>query len=134
MRSPLSIAMLAAGALAVLVASSAPAAAPAPRKTKLLAYFATGFNDQAWQKEAHARILKAWKPTSLPAAGKKTVLITTIAKDGKITGARDHLLSGDAAWDKAAFDAVRNAGAFPPLPPSWPHDTLEVHWHFDSGN
>ena len=99
-----------------------------------MAYFATGFDDPAWQKEALARIVKSWKPTALVAAGKKTVLITAVAKDGKITGARDHLLSGNADWDKAAFEAVRKVGSFPPLPASWPHPTLEVHWHFETGS
>lgn len=108
-------------------------AGPAARKPKVTAYFAPGFNDAAWQKEAHARIVKAWKPTALPAPGRKTVVITIVGKNGAIVGARDNLLSGSAAWDKAAFDAVRTAGSLPALPKEWPHGTLEVHWHFETG-
>lgn len=113
--------------------ASGAAAAPAPRRPKVTAYFAKGFDDAAWQKDAHDRFVKAWKPASLPAAGKKTVVITVIARDGTITGATEHAFSGSAAWDKAAFAAVRAANPLPPLPRTWPHATLEVHWHFETG-
>ena len=120
---------LAAGA----ATGAATSTAPAPRRPKVTAYFAKGFDDAAWQKEAYDRFAKGWKPTSLPAAGKKTVVITVIAKDGTITAATEHVLSGNAAWDKAAFAAVRAADPLPPLPKTWPHATLEVHWHFETG-
>jgi TonB family protein len=116
-----------------ILGSLALGAGPAARKPKVTAYFAPGFTDTAWQKEARDRIVKAWKPVKLPAPGKKTVVITIVGKDGKIVGARDNMLSGDAAWDKAAFDAVRGASPLPPLPKEWPHGTLEVHWHFETG-
>ena len=118
---------------AVLLASLALGAGVAARRAKVTGYFAPGFTDAAWQKEAHARVVKAWKPGKFPPAGKKTVVITIVAKDGKIVGARDNMLSGDAAWDAAAFEAVRAASPMPPLPKEWPHGTLEVHWHFGTG-
>ena len=50
---------------------------PAPHFT---AYFTPAFTDAAYQKEAVAKIQKAWKPVSGAPAGKKTVLIAEIAE------------------------------------------------------
>lgn len=118
------------------IAKAAPAPTPSPSAKivpRLNAYFATGFNDTAWQKGALDKVLKSWKPKGLPKPGAKTVLISDIGKDGTITGARDHLLTGDAEWDKACAEALKAASPFPPLPKSWPHPSLEVHWHFEAG-
>lgn len=117
-------------------AGAAPAAKPSASVKivpRLNAYFATGFNDAAWQKGALDKVLKNWKPKGLPKPGAKTVLISTIGKEGTVTGARDHLLTGDAEWDKACGEALKAASPFPPLPKSWPYPSLEVHWHFEAG-
>ncbi|HKQ60374.1 MAG TPA: TonB C-terminal domain-containing protein [Candidatus Polarisedimenticolaceae bacterium] len=114
-------------ALALAGVLLAAAAAPHPH---LNVYFPKGFDDPAWQKAAFDRVLKNWKPAGLPKPGTKTVLIAIIGRDGKMTGAREHLLSGTPAWDKAAADALRLSQPFAPLPASWPQPSAEVHWHF----
>lgn len=118
---------------ALVVTAAPPAAAPAKARQPMLnAYLAPGFSDAAWQKAAFDKVLKNWKPGALPPAGKKTVIISNVARDGAIVGAREHMASGVPAWDKAAAEAVTKATPFPPLPKSWPHATLEIHWHFET--
>ena len=60
------------------------------------------------------------------------VLIALIAKDGTLAGLRDHLTTGFKPWDDAAIAAVKAAVPFPPLPKSWGHPTMEVHFHFEA--
>ena len=98
---------------------------------RFTAYFTPAFTDAAYQKEASAKILKAWKPVTGAPAGKKTVLIALIAKDGTLAGLRDHLMTGFKPWDDAAVAAVKNAAPFAPLPKSWGFPTMEVHFHFE---
>jgi protein TonB len=95
------------------------------------AYFTPAFTDAAYQKEAAAKILKAWKPAAGAPAGKKTVLIALIAKDGTLAGLRDHVMTGFKPWDDAAIAAVKKAAPFAPLPKSWAFPTMEVHFHFE---
>ena len=95
------------------------------------AYFTPAFTDAAYQKECAAKVLKAWKPPAGAPAGKKTVLIARIAKDGTLSGLRDNLLTGFKPWDDAAIAAVKNAVPFAPLPKSWGFPTMEVHFHFE---
>ena len=96
------------------------------------AYFTPAFTDAAYQKEAAAKVLKAWKPPASQPTGKKTVLIAQIAKDGTLAGLRDHLMTGAKSWDDAAIAAVKNAAPFAPLPKSWGFATMEVHFHFEA--
>jgi protein TonB len=103
---------------------------PAPHFT---AYFTPAFTDAAYQKEAAAKIQKAWKPVSGAPAGKKTVLIAEIARDGTLAGLRDQLMTGYKPWDDAAVAAVKKAMPFSPLPKSWTYPTMEVHFHFEVG-
>lgn len=112
---------------------AATAALAAPKVTpRFNAYFASAFTDAAYQKAAAAKVLKGWKPVAGPAAGKKTVLIALIARDGALTGLRDHLMTGSKGWDDAAIAAVKGAAPFAPLPASYPYATLEVHFHFEA--
>ena len=98
------------------------------------AYFTPAFTDTAYQKEAAAKVLKAWKPTASAPAGKKTVLIAQVAKDGTLAGLRDHLMTGSKSWDDAAIAAVKRAAPFSPLPKSWGFPTMEVHFHFEAAS
>jgi periplasmic protein TonB len=95
------------------------------------AYFASDFKDTAYQNAAVQLVLKSWKPSGpLPQPGKKTVVISTIGRDGKLRESRIHLESGKPAFDAAAMAAVRKA-VFQPLPKSYPGTSVEVHWHFN---
>ena len=112
-----------------LLLSLALALLPAGRFT---AYFTPAFTDAAYQKEAAAKVQKAWKPPANAPAGKKTVLIAQIAKDGTLAGLKDHLMTGSKPWDDAAIAAVKGAVPFAPLPKLWAHPTMEVHFHFEA--
>jgi protein TonB len=118
-------------ALTFLIATTSVVAAPkvVPRFN---AYFASAFTDAAYQKEAAAKVLKGWKPVAGPAVGKKTVLIALIARDGTLSGLRDHVMTGVKPWDDAAIAAVKAAAPFAPLPKTYPYPTLEVHFHFEA--
>lgn len=95
------------------------------------AYFTPAFTDVAYEKAAAAKVLKAWKSAPGAPAGKKTVLIVQIAKDGSLAGMREHLMTGFKPWDGAAIAAVKKAAPFAPLPKSWGYPTMEVHFHFE---
>jgi protein TonB len=98
---------------------------------RFTAYFTPAFTDAAYQKEASAKVLKAWKPVAGAPVGKKTVLIAQIAKDGTLSGLRDNLMTGYKPWDDAAIAAVKKAAPFAPLPKEWGFPTMEVHFHFE---
>ena len=98
---------------------------------RFTAYFTPAFTDAAYQKAAAAKVQKAWKPAAGAPAGKKTVLIAQIAKDGTLAGLKDHLMTGFKPWDDAAIAAVKGAAPFAPLPQSWAYPTMEVHFHFE---
>jgi protein TonB len=100
----------------------------------LQVFFASDFTDQAYQKKAYDKVASLWKrPPADPKRGSKTVVITTIAKDGKGTPPMLHMKSGSDAWDAAAMQAVKAASPFPPLPASYAQSGVEVHFHFACG-
>lgn len=100
-------------------------------KRTLNSYFPVNFKDAAYQKAALDKVLKAWAvPARFPAVGKKTVVQSTIGRDGKLVGAVTSLKSGVKEWDDAALRAVRKAAPFPPLGTGTREPHIEVHWHF----
>jgi len=100
----------------------------------LQAFFAGDFTDQAYQKKAYDKVASLWRrPPADPKRGAKSVVITTIAKDGKGTPPVLHMKSGSDVWDAAAMQAVKAASPFPPLPVSYPQPAVEVHFHFACG-
>ena len=116
-------------------ASSPGAATTAGAKScspRLQSYFASDFKDADYQKKAFQKIAAAWKrPGESPAAGAKTVVITSIAANGAATTPVLHMKSGSDAWDAAALAAVKAAAPFDPLPKSYAHPSVEVHFHFE---
>lgn len=120
--------------LSLTILGGLPANAAGRVVPRFQAYFTPAFTDAAYQKEAAAKILKAWKPAAGAPVGKKTVLIALIAKDGKLAGLRDHMTTGFKPWDDAAVAAVKNSAPFPPLPASWAFPTMEVHFHFEAAS
>ena len=99
---------------------------------RFTAYFTSAFTDAAYQKVAAEKVRKAWHAPAGAPVGKKTVLIALIAKDGKLAGLRDNMMTGFKPWDDAAIAAVKDAAPFAPLPKSWTFPTLEVHFHFEA--
>lgn len=121
-------------ALVLVVAASAGSTLVAAGKVvpRFTAYYTPAFTDTAYQKVAADRVLKAWKAPAGAPVGKKTVLITLIATDGKLAGVRENMTTGFKPWDDAAIAAVMAAAPFSPLPKSWAYPTLEVHFHFEA--
>jgi periplasmic protein TonB len=119
---------------AILLAGPPVGAAGGKVVPRFTAYFTPAFTDAAYQKTAADRVMKGWKAPAGAPLGKKTVLIALIAKDGTLAGLRDHLTTGFKPWDDAAIAAVKAAVPFPPLPKSWGHPTMEVHFHFEAAS
>lgn len=115
-------------ALGAVITTAALAAKPA-----LTCYFPVNFKDAAYQKSALGKVLKAWAvPGAMPAAGEKTVVQSTIGRDGKLIAAIVTLGSGVEEWDAAALAAVKKSSPFGALPKGFPEPQIEVHWHFSA--
>jgi protein TonB len=117
----------------VLLSGVATPAPPAGVKPRLTAYFQSDFTDTAYQQGAYARVAKVWAaPAEFPKPGRKTVVQSSIGRDGKLLGAVATLESGSKAWDDAALASVKKASPFKPLPAAFKRPEVEVHWHFDT--
>jgi len=121
-----------AASVLFLAALSGTAAPPAQGpQARLDAYFQADFTDVPYQRAALQKVLKAWAaPRPLPAAGKKAVVVSTVQRDGTITGTYLNMQSGHEAFDRAAAEALTKASPLAPLPTSYPQSSTEVHWHF----
>jgi len=115
------------------LAAAASVIGAADQGTRALsAYFAKDFTDVAYQQKAYERVAAAWiRGTANPPIGAKSVVITTLSRDGRVAAAALGMKSGVAAWDDAALAAVRKASPFAPFPASYPGPTTEVHFHFE---
>lgn len=119
-------------ALAVLLAVFTASPTLAAGQPSLNAYFQSNLTDTGYQKKTFDRVAKAWKtpaPSQIPEVGKKTVVQTVIAKDGKLVSAVVSMKSGKKGWDDAVLAAVRTAAPFDPLPAGFKPLSVEVHFH-----
>ena len=119
-------------AFAILLAALAAGPALAAGRPSLNAYFQSNLTDTAYQKKTFDRVAKAWKTpdaSQVPDVGKKTVVQSVIAKDGKLVSAVVSMSSGKKGWDAAALTAVKTAAPFDPLPGNYGASTIEVHFH-----
>jgi len=64
--------------------------------------------------------------------GRPHVLIMGDSHAAQLWYGFDHLMTGSKPWDDAAIAAVKAAAPFAPLPKTYPHPTLEVHFHFEA--
>ena len=116
--------------LAGVLLASASLAALAAGQPSLNVYFQSTLKDAGYQKQVFQKVAGLWKaPSTFPAVGKKCVVQAVISRDGRVQNAFVSMESGVKAWDKAALVAVEKASPFPPLPSSYPHKTLEAHFH-----
>jgi TonB family protein len=114
-------------AAATSVIGAAVAGAPS-----LTVYFAKDFTDQGYQRKAYQKVASTWaRPAKTPQVSGKTVVITTLGRDGKVLSAVVGTKSGLDAWDEAALQAVRKASPFDPFPAAYANPTTEVHFHFE---
>jgi protein TonB len=105
----------------------------APIRPSFNAYFPSDFTDAAYQKDAVSRVSKQWAVRGgLPARGSKTVIASTIARDGSLVATVVTMKSGSKEWDDAALAAVKKAAPFTGLPSGYPQSKIEVHWHFSA--
>ena len=121
-----------AAVLGLLLLAASAASAQAKGQPRLNVYFPTGLNDPTWQRETLDRVLKAWIVAETPPAlDKKTVVLVTIERDGKVKDAKISTSSGSEEWDKTALETVKKAAPFPALPKAWTPPTAEVHFHYE---
>ena len=93
-------------------------------------YFQSTLKDPAYQKKVFQKVASTWQaPASFPKVGRKCVVQAVISRDGRVQNAFVSMESGVKAWDKASLAAVESSSPFPPLPESYPHKTLEAHFH-----
>lgn len=119
-----------AGGFLVLSALALTAAVAGTPGLKV--FFSSDFTDRAYQQKAFDKASKSWKmPSETPEPGSKSVVVTTIMKDGNVAEARLHHKSGSEAWDKAALEAIQGIKAFDPLPRKYPRPSVEAHFHFE---
>jgi len=133
--------VVAAGTATILAADPAPAPHPPAARAKapaiqpsFNAYFPADFKDADYQKGAVAKVSRNWMVPGahLPAKGSKTVVQSTIARDGSLGAVLVTMKSGSKEWDEAALAAVKKAAPLGALPGSYPQSTIEVHWHFSA--
>jgi len=119
-------------ALTVLLAVFTGLTALAAGRASLNVYFQSNLKDTAYQKKTFDRVVRAWKApeaSQMPEVGRKTVVQSVIAKDGKLVSAVVSMSSGKKGWDAAALAAVKSAAPFDPLPGNFGASTIEVHFH-----
>lgn len=128
------VATVAAVALAGAGGAAGAAGKGAAIKPSFNAYFPTDFHDAAYQQGAVSKVSKKWMVPGgrLPARGAKTVVQSTIARDGSLAAVVVTMKSGSKEWDDAALAAVTKGAPFGTLPAAYPQATMEVHWHFSA--
>jgi len=95
-------------------------------------YFTSAFTDARYQQVMVQKVIGAWKsPPSLPAVGKKAVVIVQVNREGKISVQTLHMTSGSKAFDEAGQECIRSAAPFEPLPKNFRYPYMEVHFHFE---
>ena len=95
-------------------------------------YFTSAFTDAKYQQTMVQKVIGAWKsPPSLPAVGKKAVVIVQINREGKISVQTLHMSSGSKAFDEAGQECIRSAAPFEPLPKTFHYPYMEVHFQFE---
>ena len=83
-----------------------------------------------YMRELQAKIKRNWDPPKSNQS-KRTVLIFTIAKDGRLLNTRIYKSSGIPAVDKAALSAVEYSAPFKPLPREFKGSDIDIHFTFD---
>lgn len=80
-------------------------------------------------QSVQTQIKKNWQPPE-EASSKRTKVIFTVNKSGKIRNLKVIASSGSAACDKAALQAVLTAAPFAPLP-AGPNQSVDIEFTFD---
>lgn len=95
-------------------------------------YFTVGFKDKPYQEQMVKKVIAGWKaPKKLPPAGKKTVYILKINRQGQIASSALHLSSGSRIFDEAALSCLKACQPYGALPVSFHYPYMEVHYHFE---
>jgi TonB family protein len=87
---------------------------------------------RSYLRQVHARVGQAWAARVPPQRARPRVALVTITLDraGQVVGVRLDRSSADDAFDLAALRVVDRPELFPPLPPYYRPDTLEVSLRF----
>ncbi|MEM8673714.1 MAG: TonB family protein [Cyanobacteria bacterium P01_G01_bin.67] len=76
------------------------------------------------------RVKPNWNP-NYRVDDRSTVLTFDIQKNGQVTGLRITRSSGLADVDRASLEAIQRSSPFPPLPPGFPLESLEITFSFN---
>lgn len=104
----------------------------APAELTLSQREALRFQMKSYLRQVHERIGAAWAaPLSPASAPRREALVTVvIGRDGRVVDARVDKTSRDAGFDRSALRTLGRPFLFPPLPPYYLTDVLEVGLRF----
>lgn len=107
--------------------SSPPPAVLTPSQAKTLA-----FQMKSYLRQLHERVSRAWAAPVTATRGPRRVTLVTvvIARNGTVVDARVDRPSIDEGFDRSALRALRRPFLFPPLPPYYRDEVLEVDLRF----
>ena len=77
-----------------------------------------------------SRVKPNWNP-AFRQEDRRTVLTFNIQKNGQVTGLTVVQSSGLAEVDRESVEAIEKSAPFPPLPPNFPLDSLEITFSFN---
>ncbi|MGF1542592.1 MAG: energy transducer TonB [Pleurocapsa sp.] len=80
--------------------------------------------------EVQRRVRGNWNP-KFAMEEYTTVLNFSIQSNGQITGLQVFQTSGNPNVDREALEAIQNSGPFPPLPASFPLDSVNIGFNFN---
>jgi TonB family protein len=88
--------------------------------------------DDYYLRLIQSKVDRQWRQ---PVMGKqkRVVIRFVISRRGKVEGVAVEESSGDEYFDQTAVRAVRLSDPFPPLPPSYLGNSLQVHYRFRFG-
>lgn len=110
--------------------SSEPVAPPAPLTA--LQRETLRFQMRSYLRQVHERVGAAWAAplTGGPGARREALVTVVIARDGRVVEARVDRSSRDEGFDRSALRVLARPHLFPPLPPYYQTDALEVGLRF----
>lgn len=119
-----------AEALAASEAPEAPAAPPAPLTASQRETLR--FQMRSYLRQVHERVGAAWAaPLAAGRGVRREALVTVvIGRDGRVVESRVDRSSRDEGFDRSALRVLARPYLFPPLPPYYQTDSLEVGLRF----
>jgi len=86
----------------------------------------------AYQGRVRTRIINAWRLPMIKrtAQALQAIVLLTIDREGQVTRFQWVEKSGNGSFDASLLRAVQASSPLPPLPETFPRETLEAEIHF----